>query len=269
MIRCVVVAFLAGAVAVSAAQTPQFEAAVLKRNVSGDSGQDVDQQGNQYRAHNVTLRTLILNAYRPRATEIIGAPAWLAADRYDLLATMPPGATPEDRAAMLRALLLERLRLSAHLEERDGDVYFLTLARSDRRLGSSIRLSPRDCAAAAAATQAGRPAPEMARAENGAPPCGLRTTAGEMLAGGLTMDSLARNLSSRAGRIVIDRTGLDGYYELTLHYAEPARNGAPPPADDLPSFFTALQEQLGLKLEPGRAPLSTLVIDHVDRATVD
>jgi len=78
------------------------------------------------------------------------------------------------------------------------------------------------------------------------------------------MDSSARNLASRAGRVVVDRTGLEGYYKLTLRYAEIAHDGTPP-ADDRPMLFTALQERLGLKLEPGQAPLSTLVIDYIDR----
>lgn len=264
MIRLIVMLLLAGAA--TAAQEPRFEAAALKRNLSGDAGQDIDQQGNQYRAHNVTLRTLILNGYRPRGTELIGAPGWLATKRYDLLATLPAGAGTNERAAMLRALLVERLHLSAHLEDRDADVYVLTMARSDRRPGPSMRVSPRDCAAAAVQ---GGPAPVLAPAANGAPPCGQRTTAGEMLAGGVTMESFARSLANRAGRIVIDRTGLEGYYELTLRYADLARAGAPGTADDLPTLFVALQEQLGLRLEPGRAPLSTLVIDHIERPVTD
>jgi uncharacterized protein (TIGR03435 family) len=169
---------------------------------------------------------------------------------------------------MLRSLLRERAALSAHYEDRDESVYFLMLARADRRFGSAMRVSPRDCAAAEAATREGRPAPPMVRAENGAPPCGTRSTGAEFLAGGITMESLARNLSSRSGRIVIDRTGLDGYFELTLRYAEMGRDGTVV-APDLPSVFTALQEQLGLKLESGRAPVQTLIIDHIERPTVD
>lgn len=249
-----------------AAQDPQFEAAALKRNTGVESGQMVDQQGNQYRAVNVTLRTLILNAYRPRSTELVGAPGWIGSDRYDLVAIMPPGATTEDRAAMLRSLLKERAALAAHYEDREGAVYFLTPARGDARLGSQIRISPRDCAAAAAASRDGRPAPPMPPAENGAPPCGIRTTPGEFLAGGITMDGFARNLANRAGRIVIDRTGLTGYYELTLRF-DPGTD--PAAASNTPSFFTALSEQLGLKLEPGRTPLQTLVIDHIERPAVE
>ncbi len=250
------------------AQDARFEAAALKRNVAGESGQVLDTQGQRYTARNVTIRTLILNAYRPRSLQLAGAPSWVESERYDLVATMPAGSTPDDRAAMLRALLAERSRLVAHYEDRDENVYVLTLARADGRLGPSLRVSPRDCAAVAAAQQAGRPPMRLPDADNGAPPCGILSNGGEFLAGGITMDSLARNLGSRAGRIVIDRTGLDGYYQLTLRY-DPRREASVADPSDAPSLFTALQEQLGLRLESGRAPVQALVIDHIERPATD
>jgi uncharacterized protein (TIGR03435 family) len=247
------------------AQEPSFEAAILKRNVSGESGQILDTQGQRFTARNVTLRTLILNAYRPRSTQLAGAPSWVETDRYDLVATSPVGTTPEAGAAMLRQLLGERAGLIAHYEDREQDVYLLTVDRADRRLGASLRVSPRDCAAVAAARVAGPPPIRLPDADNGAPPCGILSNGGEFLAGGITMDSLARNLGSRAGRIVIDRTELVGYYQLTLKYDASREGFAANP--DLPSLFTALREQLGLRLEPGRAPVQSLVIDHVERPT--
>ncbi len=89
----------------------------------------------------------------------------------------------------------------------------------------------------------------------------MRANGGEVLAGGLTMDVFARNLGPGAGRVVFDRTGLEGYYDLTLKFSRDQDPANP----DAPSIFTALQEQLGLKLEPGRAPLQTLVIEHIER----
>jgi uncharacterized protein (TIGR03435 family) len=88
------------------------------------------------------------------------------------------------------------------------------------------------------------------------------------LAGGITMDSFARNLGSRAGRIVIDRTALTGYYELTLNY-DARRDAAAGDPSDAPSLFTAMQEQLGLRLEAGRAPVQALVIDRIERPASD
>jgi uncharacterized protein (TIGR03435 family) len=250
------------------AQEAHFEAAALKRNVSGEQGQILDTQGQRYIARNVTLRTLVLNAYRPRSLQLAGAPSWVESDRYDLVATMPVGTTPDGRAAMLRALLADRASLAAHYEDREENVYLLTLARADGRLGPSLRTSPRDCAAVAAAQQAGRPPIQLPPAENGAPPCGIQTNGGQFLAGGITMDSLARNLGSRAGRIVIDRTELGGYYELTLKYDERRDTSVGDPTD-APSLFTALQEQLGLRLEAGRAPVQALVIDRIERPASD
>ena len=98
--------------------------------------------------------------------------------------------------------------------------------------------------------------------------CGIQSEGGMFLAGGITMDSFARNLGSRAGRIVIDRTGLAGYYELALNY-DPRRDASGGAPSDAPSLFTALQEQLGLRLEPGRAPVQALVIDRIERPTSD
>lgn len=263
-----IVIALAGTGVVLGAQEPRFEAAALKRNVSAEQGQLMDTQGQRFVARNVTLRTLILNAYRPRSLQLVGAPSWLETERYDLVAAMPAGATPDDRAAMLRALLAERAGLVAHYEDREESVYVLTVARADGRLGPSLRQSPRDCAAVAAAQAAGQAPIRLPDADNGAPPCGILSNGGEFLAGGITMDMLARNLGSRAGRIIIDRTGLAGHFQLTLKY-DARREAVAGEPSDAPSLFTALQEQLGLRLESGRAPVQALVIDRIERPAAD
>jgi uncharacterized protein (TIGR03435 family) len=266
LVACVAAGLSSALVAL--AQEPAFEAAALKRNVSGESGQIVDTQGQRFVAQNVTMRTLILNAYRPRSLQLTGAPSWVESERYDVVAAMPPGTSPERRAAMLRTLLADRLRLLAHYADREEDVYFLTLDRAGGSLGPSLRISPGDCGAVAAAQAAGRPPIRLPDADNGAPPCGILSNGGEFLAGGITMDVLARNLGSRAGRIIVDRTGLTGYYQLTLKY-DPRAGASPANADDAPSLFTAMREQLGLRLEPGRAPVQALVIDRIERPSSD
>ena len=249
-------------------QDPTFEVAVLKRNTSGATGMRVGQPGNRYEMTNGDIRTLILNAYGPRNNQLVGAPRWVETDRYDLIATFAPRSPSEQVRAMLRAFLAERLKLRAHFEDRERDVYELRVARKDGKLGPSIRPTPRACAAAAAAVAAGGRPPQMPAAQNGAPPCGLRSNPGELLAGGITMDLLSRNLGGRAGRIIIDRTGLAGHYELELRYSPDP--GAPTDQNaDAPSLFTALREQLGLQLDSARAPIQTLVIDHVEKPTDD
>jgi bla regulator protein BlaR1 len=244
------------------AQAPQFEAAVFRLNTSGSSESSVQQRpGGQYVMVNGTIGILLLNAFRPENRDIVNAPVWVTAEHYDLTARANATTTSDDLRLMLRSLLEERLKLSAHLEPRDQPVYFLTLARPDGRLGPKIERTPRDCAAVAAANRAGLPIPTLDPPANGGDPCGMRANAGEILAGGTSMEVLARNLGTRAGRVVFDRTGLEGYYDLTLKFSRDQDPANP----DAPSIFTALQEQLGLKLEPGRAPLQTLVIDHIER----
>jgi uncharacterized protein (TIGR03435 family) len=242
------------------AQEPRFEVASLKRNTSGSSSTTMDNRPDGLVMENGTLRNLIFNAYRPQSSEIVDAPGWLA-DRYDLIAKTTGPTTSEQRAAMLRALLAEELQLRAHYEMREQPVFDLVFARRDRSLGPNIARTDRDCAAAAAARDAGKPEPALAPPSNGAPPCGIRSNRGEFLAGGITMEGLARNLATRAGRVIFDRTGLTGYYQITLTFAADLAADA----GDAPTLFTAMQEQLGLKLEPSRAPLQTLVIDHVER----
>ena len=245
-----------------AAQQPVFEAAVLRPNRSGDEGTSIGQRpGGQYIMTNGTVALLLQNAFRPENGELIGAPDWVRAERYDLRATANATTTSDDLRLMLRSFLTERLKLAAHLEPREQPVYVLVKARTDGRLGPSLEQTKRDCAADAAASKAGLPRPTLPPPANGAPPCGMEVNDGDMRAGGITMDFLARNLGRRAGRVVFDRTGVTGYFDLTLKFSREPDPNRP----DLPSFFTALQEQLGLRLESGRAPLQTLVIDHIER----
>jgi uncharacterized protein (TIGR03435 family) len=243
------------------AQRPVFEAAVFRRNPSGEETSSIGQRpGGQYVMTNGPIYLLLMNAFRPENRDIVGAPSWVASERYDFQARANATTTSDDLRLMLRAVLADRLKLQAHLEPRDQAVYFLIAARPDGRLGPQIERTARDCASLAAADRAGVPRPALPPPSNGAPPCGMRTNDGELMAGGVTMDILARNLGMQAGRPVFDRTGLDGYFDLTLKWRD--QN---PANTDAASFFTALQEQLGLKLESGRAPLQTLVIDHIER----
>ena len=244
------------------AQQPVFDAAVIRPNRSGDTGTSIGQRpGGQYIMTNGPISLLLMNAFGPQNREIVGAPPWVMSERYDLMATANATTTSETLRQMLRSLLAERLKLQARLEPREESVYFLVTVRPDRMLGPQIKQSSRDCAAIDAADRAGLPRPTLEPPANGAPACGLRVNDGEMLAGGKSMDELAGNLGRPAGRPVFNRTGIDGYYDFTLKFSRDQDS----PNPDLPSFFTALQEQLGLKLEPGRAPLQTLVIDHIER----
>lgn len=248
---------------------------------------------------NVPTALLIARAYSNTTytgatpADVVGLPKWATTDRYDVVATSTlSSATPEQRQAMLRAMLADRFKLTAHYEDREQPVYDLVVARKDGRLGPGMTPSEGNCAENAAergARGAGRgggfggfgrrgSGPPSGRSDrNGpprppAPPCSFRMT-GDRMEGDTTMTALARVLRAPSGRFVIDKTGLTGTYRilLTLDRASELGGRGPrtetPTADLAPSIFTAIHEQLGLKLEPSHAVRETLVIDRLERPT--
>ena len=162
---------------------------------------------------------------------------------------------------MVRTLLADRFKLVMHRETREMPVYHLVLARRDGRLGET--LTPTTCVAG----PPGAPANDTRNAE-GRFSCGInRFGAGQVLLTGNTLDALANRLGSipSVGRTVINRTGLDGRFDVELSFTP----GLPEPGADAVSVFTAVEEQLGLRLEAARGPVEVLVIDSVDRPLPD
>jgi uncharacterized protein (TIGR03435 family) len=227
---------------------------------------------------NVPPVDLLQFAYNYTAERMLGLPQWAVEERFDVAAkaTMEPGA-PRDGTAldriglMMRSLLAERFKLSAHTEMRDGSVYELRLSRADGRLGPQlVPAIRRDCQ-------------DMAAGRGGLPPlvpdpnqprCGIGTGGGILRAGGASAVQLANALTRLVGRPVIDRTGLQGSFDavLTFTLATLPPNlplDASPPDPNAPLIFTAIQEQLGLKLQSSRAPVDVLVIDHIERPDPD
>jgi len=151
------------------------------------------------------------------------------------------------RVAMLRAMLADRFRLVTHAETREAPAYALVLARKDERLGPQLRHAEEDCGASPAV----KPSPDDGH------PCELQI-GGEIRGRGQRMDQLAKTLLQFVGRSIVDRTGLTGGFDFDIQASEIAGG------DDLPSIYTAIQEQLGLKLEPIRAPVEFVVVDHID-----
>jgi uncharacterized protein (TIGR03435 family) len=233
-----------------ASQTLTFDVVSIKRSAPGaPPGSGGVQPGGRYRLANGPARILIGVAY-PAVEEIIGAPDWVTYENYDVTAIAGANATEDDIAAMMRSMLAQRFKLQARIEQRERPVYALTLARRDGTLGPNLRSSR--CTDAAA----------------GKTPCIARFGRGSITAGGFSMEWLAVNLRGGAGRPVVDRTGLTGGYDFTLEYAAgaPALDTAP---DGKPSLFTALQEQLGLKLEPAQALLPVIVVERIERPLPD
>jgi bla regulator protein blaR1 len=254
---------------------PAFEVASIKENVSvSDNASVRAQPGGRVTVSNNSLRNIIRNAYNVQNYQIIGGPDWINTVRWDITAKAPDDAPPQQLLQMLRTLLADRFKLVIRNETRDMPIYVLTGARADGRLGSQLRSSSADCAAIFAAAKAKGEAPPPTT--NGRPTCGTRTTRGNMMTTGVTMADFARNLGPFTGRPVVDKTGLTGVYDLDLTWTPeqgpPGPDGtAPPPqpSSDGVSLYTAVQEQLGLKLDAQRGPVDVLVIESAERPVQD
>ena len=214
---------------------------------------------------NQPIRSILASAAPVPVREVIGYPDWVVRERYDVIAKPPAGATREQRTAMWQALFAERLKLRAHVEEREQDTYALVVARSDGRLGPELMASTLDCAPRALGTPP-PPPPDFSSPDAYRTRCGAMFSGGTIVAGSLTMDSFVRSLGSMVGRVVNDRTELEGGYAFTLRYAPTDAAQSTDPADP-PQIFTALEEQLGLKLRPETSKVPVLVIDHIERPT--
>jgi uncharacterized protein (TIGR03435 family) len=267
---------------------PTFEVASVKRTAPDAGGSMVGGGRGQYRAINVPLRITIANAWNLRDHQIVGAPAWLASDRFDIIAKEPDGTfTDEQRRLMLQALLADRFKLTARLETREMPLYNLVRLREDARPGRELTPTPVDCAALRKARAAGGAAaaapPGQAPNIDERVPCSRRAffspQAATINASGMTLDEIATTIGTYADRTVVNRTGLKGEYDVLLKFRPeaggPMGSLAPPlsaaadPASDLATLGTAIQEQLGLKLEPGRGPVQVLVIQSVSPPAED
>jgi bla regulator protein BlaR1 len=222
--------------------------------------------GGVFEAVNATLGSIIRLAYGLKEFETVGAPEWVNTDRFDIQARGPQGAAESENPRRLQALLAERFALKAHKETRDRPIYALVRARANGALGPRIRQSE------------GPPADGFAAAGGRCTPPGPGPTSMRLC--GVTMASFVDlYLPMYTDRKVVDRTGLTGGFDLALNFDNrqmvagvgPAGGlGAPPTvaADpDALSIFTALEEQLGLKLERQTGPAEVLVIDHVEPPT--
>ena len=208
---------------------------------------------------NLTVAGLILSAYPTKVSDLVGAPPWVASERFDVDARATFEPTPEQERMMLRALLADRFKLAAHYEVQERPIYNLVVARADRRFGPQLRRIDLDCATYKPQIPTrGTPEPKAADI----PTCGYRmsgaSTTLTITSGGRNMQSLADAISNAAGRPIFDKTGLTGYYAFTLEFMG---------GTDGVSIFTALQEQLGLRLEPARGPVDVVVIDRIERPT--
>lgn len=251
-------------------QGAAFEAVSIKRNTSGEQRMSIGTRGRTYTATNAPLRRVIAEALDLSFEQdrLVGGPAWLVSDRFDILATIPEGAGSQWQQ-MLQAMLADRFHLAVHRETRDAPMFALVLVRHDRRLGPRLRKASTDCTALRAA---GMPIPTPAAGEE--PICSSQVDDG-IRGRGQRIATLARMLTPFTGREVVDRTALSGEYDFDLKLPE-ENSGRRPGAPGLPAadaaaggILTVIQDELGLKLESIRAPAEFVVVDRVEHPAAD
>lgn len=241
--------------AAPAQQTPSFEAASVKRNTSGERSLNSPRfQGTTLTATNVPLEMLITVAYGIPSRDLMDAPGWVYLDmnggeRYDVVAKAAEGSSAQDQRAMLRHMLEDRFGLRLRREQRQLQVFILTKLDERGTLGPNLRPAAKDCR------------PQM-------PMCEGRLAAGQSQYKGADWSILLQTISQalRQERVV-DRTGLSGLFDFELTYNPKALSTDA--GDAGVDIFGAVRQQLGLKLEPGRAPFEIAVIEAVKRPTPD
>jgi uncharacterized protein (TIGR03435 family) len=250
-------------------KVPAYEVVSIKPHKDVDGGMMSRSMPDGFTSTGTTLQLLIRGAYDKQENEILGAPGWFSSDKYDIKAKIDDADieafkkldrdqanTMQDR--MMQGMLADRFKLVLHHETREWPIYVLVVAKSGSKLQDS-------------------------KPENHKGGFSMRVSSTEMSAQGAPVSTIVRFLSGQLGHHVIDKTGLTGKYDYTLKWdrEEDERNmspeasaggaGSAPSASDSngPSIFTALQEQLGLKLESQKGPVDVLVIDHAEKPTAD
>ena len=259
---------LSGLILFAQSQPPlEFEAVSIKPSagIPGTAGMRRSPDGGLTMT-NLPMLGLILTASPEPVllTNVVGMPDWMTRERYDVIVKPPAGTTPDQTKAMWATMFADRLKLSAHVEHREQTTFALVLARPDGRLGPQLKPSALDCSGNGVFGSTRRLDPDQT--------CGLSMNGNVIVSGGVTLDAFARQGSSGlAGGQVTNRTGLEGPYALRLEFSPPPRGAADPtdraPLTETPDFFTALQEQLGLKLQREKGVVPFFVIDHIERPT--
>ena len=263
-----------------------FEVSSVKPNKDGGQGYGINRApGGNFRTVNTPPSALITFAYVIQAYQLIGVPDWAKNERFDITAKLgsdpapvtPPA--PDHMMLAMRTLLADRFKLKIHKETREMDIYALVMARPGGKPGPALKPSTDECAA-----RPGGPRPEPGAQQPQGPPrradgtpifCGFQQPPGMMRFNGFALSMFAQGISARVGRQVVDRTGLTGEWSFELKYSStpiqggPAGAEPPPGNPDAPDLFTAVREQLGLRLEATKGPVEVWVVDSIERPTVD
>ncbi len=271
--------FIAAAILVTVsstgAQQKTFEVASVKPHAASQvtPSSMTAEPGGRFTARNIPLRMLIRTAYQVQDDQIVDAPDWIGTDRFDITAKAEDGSSPADLVPMLQALLAERFKLAFHRETRELSNFELQLTRADGVLGPKMKKN--ECVPD---LNAPPPAP------GGPPRCGTISNGfGRLTLIAQPISVMEQFLAPSVNRVVVDRTRLTGNYDVDLTWTPDRLPPRPPgtPADqpirvngaDIdpngPSIFTAVREQLGLKLESAKGPVQVLAIDHVEPPSPD
>jgi len=219
---------------------PAYDVAAIRPNKSADTGSDIDfdDYGN-FTAKDATIKILIQVAFSMRRDLVLDVPKWAQEERFDIDAKMveksATGLTSAQKRAMLQALLADRFHLKTHMETRTLPLYELVVGKN------GIKMTTVD--------------------EKTVGQRGFHGSDGSLRAVAGSMDLFVNVLSNDISSVVINKTGLTGHYDFTLKWSPDETR----PIDDAPSIFTAVQEQLGLKLQPAKGPVEVLVVDSVER----
>lgn len=226
-----------------------FEVASIKpsKNTTNGNFFEIPPGGQRFSATNATLKLLILTAYDVSFRQISGGPGWMSSEGYDVEAKAERPVNREQLRLMLQSLLADRFSLKLHKETKELPVYVLTPENDYAHLREN---------------------------KSAGEPHAKRGSSGQMVFEDVSMSQLASFLSLRMGRDVLDKTGLTGNFDFELTWTpdQPARGGAdtaPPPDPNGPSIFTALREQLGLKLTATKSPGVVLTVDNAEKPSAN
>ena len=227
---------------------PRFDVASVKPNVGSDLSIPFRAPpADGIVLTNNPLESIIRYAFEVQPFRLVGAPDWTRRERFDIAAKAASAISDQQRRQMMRALLIDRFQLKAHVEPRDRTIFLLTTARPDKRLGKG--LTP-------------RPECETTQCESGG-----GGQQGAIKQRAVTLTQFAQGmLSAVRGELILDETGVPGKFDVELSWRP---EGSTDPEDTRPALVTAIEEQLGLKLQPQRRPIEMLIIDSIDRPTPD
>jgi uncharacterized protein (TIGR03435 family) len=226
---------------------PAFEVVSVRPNASGSLESNSGRvAGHRYTATNASLISLLRVAYGIQEFQIAGQPRWADVERYDIVATIPDGGRPEDWRLMLQTLLRDRFKLVTHREQRSGPIFAMMVAKSGHKLTAA---DPSKCSHPSGS-------------------CGFNGSPTQVDGMSVTTGDLAARLSRSIGVMVVDKTGLESKFDITLQWTvEDQFRGRGASAS--PTIFTAIQEQLGLRLESTTGPVDVLVINSAEKPAAD